>query len=148
MVLPQPGSPSIKILCPPAAPSTMASIRSSCPLTSEKSISLSKESPIRYISGALFPLSVPPAPLPTKPLGFSPSSSCPDKSSRPSRNLIVSGRDFTGHTLIPDTDEASCLFSNGTTTDFTPLLLASVTMDKIPLHGLILPSSASSPIKA
>ena len=37
IVFPQPGFPIINRLCPPAAASTMASMRLFCPLTSEKS---------------------------------------------------------------------------------------------------------------
>ena len=122
IVLPEPGGPIIRTLCPPAAATSSARFAVLCPRTSEKSRtevgSSVNTSSAFSLYGSMFLYR---------------------------KKLTASCRLFTGKTSTPLTIAASLPFAFGTMSPFRSSPLASILMDSVPRTGASLPSRESSP---
>ena len=123
MLLPAPGGPISRILCPPAAATSRAFFAANCPLTSLKSTASERAGAFISVTGMGVKVSV------------------------PVRWAISCFILLIPYTFIPSIIAASAAFSSGTKTFFMPLLSAVMVMARTPPTGLNLPSSETSPIK-
>ena len=123
IVLPDPGGPTIRTLCPPAAATSSARLAVVCPRTSPKSGRGSLE-----------------ADAPAAGLGSEGANS----SGRLSR-LTTSARCLSPNTRTPSTTAASAALLCGTMTFEIPIRRAHTAIERVPRTGRSEPSSDSSP---
>ena len=126
MVLPEPGSPSRKTWCPPAAATSIAATASGWPRTSAMS------------SGGWASTTLHTSRTPSRPWKGALIASPPPQA-------IRSARWAKATTSIPETSAASRAQAAGTMTRRTPCERAASTAGSTPRTGWMLPSRASSP---
>jgi hypothetical protein len=121
IVLPAPGEPTSRTLCPPAAATSSARRACVCPRTSARSTSAVRSSGSSARTGG----------------------GC----QRPRRNPTTSPSEATPTTRSPSTWAASAAFATGTTTPASPWRAAAIATEIAPGVGSTSPFSDSSPKK-